>query len=573
LIKSGNYIDKTDIIHAFFTAEELFDEEIQDFKKRALLLVYCRRFGKSTFLGFLDAVFNALPYLGNCPSDLVRARIWTYNKGPELLAFGLHPVVHLEMTQVHSIETLCAVVRLALLCAGLNPDEVDKLTPTSGGSASVLLEAGIRALNAQYLTDTGAVSETILLVDEYDFVHRHPDYQQPLRDAVVELYNLSKNKDSGISLMILTGLTRMVGAGISTLNGLVDVGFITRYHGLCGILRSEFLHSCPETLKSMVRSQHGEELEAVLDALSKEWNGFRFGITQSPDETIPVENLYSPIDILQLVAHILHAFSLPSSEWIQKIHAEFEFTRIRDKFNGAGQFELLVTHLAGGWVTQQSLRDPLDRNCYMTLASSAVPRILYELGLLSVDRAETDRVLLKPPNSAVMRRGLEALMRQANFTKTPTASQIDAIIDSGAIDLIAEACHVTAMLYKDSSWMREYAFQDMLYLALLKQLPPVPGATYSVVAEYSVRKGRVDIAIAFGLKLLLIEIKLSKEPADFKPSVVMLVRITFIIFLLLFSLLLIVILSLRRRSTRISWKRHQFKCASTYPHPHTSPPT
>ena len=156
LIMANTFIDKTAIVYDLLVKEDLFVEDLEDFKSRTLLLVYCRRFGKSTFLRFLRTVFNPQPRLNGYDSGAIRDRIATYSKGRELLQFGCHPVFYMDMTKAETIPALKEAILQALMCAGLNQEMLNTIAAKPESlPPSTLLTLGVGALNTKFMEDTG----------------------------------------------------------------------------------------------------------------------------------------------------------------------------------------------------------------------------------------------------------------------------------------------------------------------------------------------------------------------------------------------------------------------------------
>ena len=529
LLMQNQFIDKTERVLSLL--EPLFRREVGDFTSSPLALIYCRRFGKSTVLRFLRAVFSPLPVLNGHKFDSIKAKIWSYRRGQEILEMGMHPVVLLDMTQASTTANLQEIISASLVCAGLPEHEAKAGQGTL--SPAVQLRKGVLALNARFFNETGRSSKTILLIDEFDKQHRSGDADLRLLSAIHELYSLCKEADSGISLFIVAGLTRMVGSGLSVMNNMndqADVSLQSKHHGLCGILESELLDSAGKKLEELAQSVFRQDLQSLMKPLRQQWNGFRFGITPGGpfEESESITALYSPLDAWELIRHLSAGWQhKPSSAWLRSMHSEFEFVNFHKRYNTSAWFFQLTKHLAGGWVHEDALRLQLDRQDYIDLQDQFVKRVLFELGLLRVERVDAGMVLLGPPNNQLLRRGFELLMKKVAYVATPTTEEIAEILSrEGITKLVEQASAETTALFKFSDWIREYAFQDCLYLLLLQKLPPPaagidqlqeeeggaqPRHEYKVRGEYATWGGRSDIYSEHaGRAAVHIEMKIQK---------------------------------------------------------------
>jgi hypothetical protein len=488
------FIDKTPRLHNLL--QFYFDVHKQDFHSTPLALVHSRRFAKSTILKLIQAVFSPLPLLDGYTFDDVKSKIRACVKGPALLAFGMHPVFLLDMQLASSIASMRSLIASALKDAGLENKTVDALENHTV-SLAVFLREGVRALNERFCAETGKVTKTIVLIDEFDKPFRALNPDVKLLEACGEVYGLCKDKDTGISLFIVAGLTRMAGSGLSdmnTLNRYADISFQRTHHGLGGISQSELLAWGPtrNELDVKAREVFGKSIENLVAELALEWNGFCFAI-DAPSET--ADPLFSPVDVWQLIQDLQENHAYRSSVWLETMYSEFEFTNFRDQFAAKPFFLQLSKHLGGGWMKQSDLRMPFSRDDYQSLKNPhVVKRVLLELGILAVkDVTKDGMVLLAPPNKGVMEAGFGLLLNKTGFNTMPSTAEVQELLSEAEFKrVIDQAAMEVSSMFSASDWIREYAFQDALYLLLLQRLPKLSEAEYELEAEYS-SSGRVDI--------------------------------------------------------------------------------
>jgi hypothetical protein len=166
LLLENCFIDKSAILHHIL--KENFNAKEDDFWSVPLLLVYPRRFAKTTLLGFMEAVFSPVHSLGdNYQMDEVRTKIAALECGGKLLEYGWRPVVSLDLQGISDVNDLNHYIADRLERAGLEDYKVDlTLEPRRQ------LLRGVKMLNEQFKKNFGINRNTIVLVDEYDDLFR-----------------------------------------------------------------------------------------------------------------------------------------------------------------------------------------------------------------------------------------------------------------------------------------------------------------------------------------------------------------------------------------------------------------
>ena len=229
--------------------------------------------------------------LGNFTCEQLKTKVASLERGQELLSFGMHPVVSLDMQTIDCVAELLKHIGDRLERAGLDEATVKELMTTCINPTD-LLASGAKILNNKFRTDFGVESKTIVLIDEHDKPFRNRNLSDDdtnakdsnsILSALVKLFGLGKVDGTGISLLILCGLTRMVGSGLSILNNRVDISHESKYHGLCGISALEFINSCNGELDQYAKDNYeGMSLEVVVRTIfTPKWDGFRFGLDKN----------------------------------------------------------------------------------------------------------------------------------------------------------------------------------------------------------------------------------------------------------------------------------------------------
>jgi hypothetical protein len=422
--------------------------------------------------------------------ETVREKIASLECGKELLAFGLHPVIWLDMLGVSSVDKLNYEIEDQLERAGIDKQAIKEIiTPIE--TPKIRLIVGAKWLNEKFEKDYGVPTRTIVMVDEHDkpFRKKRGDKNN---DALIlelaELYGLGKDMaDSGISLLILCGLTRIVGSGLSETNNLVDVSRKSKYHGLCGISAKEFVKSCSGALDELAKKTYQTldsktvwDLETVLQKeIVEDWNGFRFGIDDEAglvNPNLPEGALFSPLDVWEVVESLVKGRKHRSSRWMATMSCEFEFTSFAEIYSTDEGFIELALNLEGGWVGTNDLKKKLTREEYMKLSSNLnTKKVLWELGLLSVKSVRTGEVFLQSPNWMVTRYAMILLVKKAGHG-VPSLDLVDLYLsdhENGFGRIVAKAASAVTNTFRGTgeNVVREYPFQDFLFMQLFYRFP------------------------------------------------------------------------------------------------------
>ncbi len=495
------FIDKSAALYNFLIRR--FDDYANDFGFVPVLVVYPRRFAKTTLLGFIEAVFSPVPTFGLYQADKVRTKIAALDFGKELLDFGWRPVVRLDLQNVETINGLKDQIKYKLGRAGLKEADLETLM-TSSVSPEVLLYQGLRKLNKDFEQTFGIKRNTIVLIDEYDKLFRDGEinnYYQDIKNdsevalekkktiaALFRIFGFAKEASlDGISLLVLCGLTRIVGSGLSQMNNLVDVSSWTIYHGLCGISAGELV----ECAKGRLDVSAKETLVDVLvQKFIPDWDGFRFGLDGEVGYLDPESfdgALFSPLDVWEIVRSSVEKRKMQSSAWAATVQSEFEFTSFAARYissGDAGFFEL-CRNLQGGWVDTENPGYNMERENYLLIKNNMhVKKVLFELGLLSVKEISNENarnenwVRLGSPNWTVTRNAMRLLVDIAQ--RGTTSEQLArAYLDDNANgfgNIVVSAASEASNKYRGTGKdvVREYPFQVYLFMELLFRFPEGP---------------------------------------------------------------------------------------------------
>jgi hypothetical protein len=504
LLLENAFIDKSAALYNLLFRR--FDSNAKDFGFVPLLLVYPRRFAKTTLLGFIEAVFTPVPTLGNYHMNEVRTKIAALKWGKKLLDFGWRPVVCLDLQNIETVAGLKEQIESRLGRAGLKEADLEALMASSTSPEDLLYD-GVRKLNKNFTERFGIKRKTIVMIDEYDklFRDRDIDDYQEKKDtdtetarekkrtiaALFRIFGFAKEASfEGVSLLVLCGITRMMGSsGLSKVNNLVDVSRWTIYHGLCGISAREFVNCASGRLDGLAKEifnvKNFEEL--LVQTFIPEWDGFRFGLDTRVGHLNPEffdGALFSPLDVWAIVQLLVEKHKVQSSVWTETMKSEFEFTRFAARYissGDAGFFEL-YRNLQGGWINTANPGYNMDRNKYLLLENDLnVQKVLFELGLLSVkdishENAMHERwVRLGSTNWTVTRNALRLLVGIAQHGTTTEELARAYLGDNanGFGNIMVSAAREVSNKYRATrkDVVNEYPFQDYLFMELLFRFP------------------------------------------------------------------------------------------------------
>jgi hypothetical protein len=468
LLEDDYFIDKSAALYHLI--KDYYDVEKRDFRSVPMRLVYPRGFGKTIMLEFIKDVFSPLPELDNYNRNQeMKTKIASLEKGRELFMFGSHPVILLTAPLFFwQVNTWIA---RGLERAGLVNLVADQtLTPREH------LLKGVTRLNAKFEEASGVRTNTIVLIDDYDFFFQDKNLDNSVLAAIMDLYLLGKEQDTGISLMVFSGRSRMVE---SEVNSYIDVSRKSKYHGLCGFSARELVKCANRQLDGhSKRNYDGQTFEEILQKkFGPEWNKFRFGLDEEIgllDPTSPEGLLFSPMDAWKLVMFLLNDKKYPpSSAWHDTMGNELEFTSFANRYTSTlkGRYTL-YRNLQGGWV---DVTDPkfmmMSKQDYLQVGNNLqVKQVFLEAGLLTVKEVDGNMVRLGSPNWTVTKNGLTMLWDKTKQESLPMDLAYYYVSNDGFAEMVSDAAAEVNSMNRgggESNWCKnsldEYLFMEMLY--------------------------------------------------------------------------------------------------------------
>ncbi|MBQ8708572.1 MAG: AAA family ATPase, partial [Succinivibrionaceae bacterium] len=279
------YIDKTDLICS-----------IGKLKATSVFLSRPRRFGKSLLLSTFESLFSRglkdFENLKIIENDVKsKDRFWHNEK--------TYKVIHLDFSPyTNDLESLKSGITIKLQYA-LMGKKLSELSETEKHNSPI-------DLLMSYKTENDAISEFVLLIDEYDSPISHsvdnPQKMKEMMDFISSFFAAIKSCERIFRFVCITGITRLAHVSLfSMFNNLEDITANDKYSSLLGITEDE-LHE--------YFGQYVQNAAAVLDMsvsdvyarLKSTYNGFQFTIGAQ-------QTVYNPWSIISFLKKPEQGFS------------------------------------------------------------------------------------------------------------------------------------------------------------------------------------------------------------------------------------------------------------------------
>ncbi|NOQ36400.1 MAG: AAA family ATPase [Methylococcaceae bacterium] len=448
------YVDKTPFV------EKLANEGKYYFLSRP------RRFGKSLLLSTLKSAFLGEQTLFK---GLYLENNWDWSKQ--------YPVIHLSFGGggASSVHILYQIIQFNLdSCAKqYNIQLSNNYPPNRFGEL-------IQALYEQ----TGM--PVVILIDEYDKPIldnlKKPDFAETIRDELKNLYAVIKDHDTYIKFALLTGVSKFSKVSLfSGLNNLRDISLNPDYASLCGYTEAE------------IKQVFAERLEGVdFKKLARWYNGYNF----------LGENVYNPFSIL---------LYLDSKEfdnyWFETGSPSFLLKLIKSGQYAAPDLEnisLTKSCLGSFDINDITLETLLFQTGYLTIKSveSFGGDKLFHLSYPNQEvKASLNQYLLSdlirgnPSDNAKNRMAMYKALQQADFVS----------LKQTIVRLFASIPHD----WYRKNQMSHYEGYDasIIYSCFC-------AFGFTVIAEDSTNKGRIDLTVMLDNKVFIIEFKALDEQAE-----------------------------------------------------------
>ena len=432
-----------------------------------------RRFGKSLTLSTLKAVFEG-------KKELFKG-LAIYDKPYD---WKPYPIIHLSFGDYNVMSN--AVREL--------PDYLMAKVQRIAQEYSIHLEGGTPGLCFGYLIDQlYKKDQVVILVDEYDKPIldniSSPDVKE-IQQCLKGFYSVLKDRNTQERLLFVTGVSKFSHVSLfSDLNNLTDITMDARYATMLGYTQEELEANFGDRITALAGDRSTDELKAEIKAW---YNGYRF---HSNSATV-----YNPVSL----ARFFESGGEFNTYWFSTGTPTFLLDLImKSNFN----FSLALNNPVSG-----SFFNSFE---IMTLDPMV---LLFQTGYLTIDRAEQRKVpftnktvteyYLHFPNLEVEESFNGSLLAYYTSVKKQDAQELIlnliTAVGTGDVDAFLKLFQsVFAGIPYTIHVKDEHYYQTVFYVIcdLLKLM---------VQAETCTSDGRIDMMVAAGEWIYVIEFKLNK---------------------------------------------------------------
>eukprot|EP01138_Halocafeteria_seosinensis_P013416 gb/GECG01013702.1/.p1 GENE.gb/GECG01013702.1/~~gb/GECG01013702.1/.p1 ORF type:complete len:711 (+),score=80.76 gb/GECG01013702.1/:1-2133(+) len=504
MIPQGMFIDKTR------SYKNCLDPQ-NNRKKGVRAATFPRRFGKTTWLSFMDLTLGPVWRLEARERKALYQGISRLDDGNAFLLAPLRPVLHFDLLNVETPEDVQYMVYKAFHQYGITVDAATPFGAVCEDGIAVLkhlYQTVIRELEEEKVCQPGQISPDVLvLVDEYDAMYRESERdditdqkRQQCEQSITCITRLcralKKRIRDSIWNVCIVSLVPLGHTGLSELDVSENMTLQKKYHSLFGISEQELFTALQHhssvylNLDTVVQwAQHPDvnivpantnmsttnKVRYVKCWMRKRINRFCMAIDKEDEELDP---LYSPLDvvhILQLVFENKHEY--PQLQWLERscsLYGHLLANHIR--------FEDVSEALCGGVVSKSLFyhRQKISEFFSPPSTGGDIRLLLFYLGLLQVSQSDqTQVVLLSSDDSRSMKAKFSILTHQL-----VAGSRDDAVLYDNYVhkmskypdrlfatirDCIKQASRRIKARYKGFYHLREIPYQDALYHCLCER--------------------------------------------------------------------------------------------------------
>lgn len=458
------YVDKTDKL------VELVKNGRRYFLSRP------RRFGKSLTISTLEAMFRGKVELfeGLSSEEWVKE----HAKNP-------YAVISLDMSGFSEPET-GEELNGSLITELEEIAEENELEIASPPNCGEMLKKVLQALYKK----SGYV---VVLIDEYDspILNYISDLEkaEEMRAVLRSFYKVLKSCDKYLRFLFITGISKFSKVGVfSALNNLEDISMDEEYGSITGYTQEELEVYLSDRIDDAALRMKLTR-EELLRGLKDYYDGFSFDGR---------EKIYNPFSIMQSVkkasfGNYWYESGSPSFivEWMKEHQIQepegYRHVKVRSDFTSSQEIERA---------------DPKS--------------FLYQSGYLTIERKEGNILTLDYPNREVLDSlsgmYLELVYRIENFASL--GAEIWRALEGGNIKEIVRLYNIalSEIPYDDYSRNRNEYWYRSMFVMLLR------GAGVIVYSEVHTHKGRSDVVIQLGKKIIVLEFKFASRSSEIEQK-------------------------------------------------------
>ena len=461
------YVDKTEYIWQLIRpAKEMY------------FLSRPRRFGKSLTLSTLKSVFEG-------KKELFKG-LAIYDKP---YSWEKHPIIHLDMNgrDFGTLEKMEDSFRHILM----EQAEMNGVVLSDAASSTMFHKL------IQMLHDRDG--DVVVLLDEYDKPILNNIAKENVSDFLAALkvfYSVIKEKSGMLRLAFITGVSKFCHVSLfSDLNNLTDITMDARFATMLGYTQEEFEANFREQIKATEKKRsldHAELLKQI-----KDWyDGFRFHAA-SP-------SVYNPVSLAKFFEHGGEF----NNYWFETGTPTFLLDLIMKS-----KFDFCI-----------SLNKPVATSFFSSFEVTSLDPLvlLFQTGYLTIDRAErkqvpfTDKTVmeyyLRFPNFEVEESFHNSLLAYCTSVRKQDSQElilnlITAVGTGDANGFLKQFKTVFANIPYTIHVKDEHYYQTVFYVVcdLLNLM---------VEAEICTNDGRIDMMVAAGEWIYVIEFKLNKTAGE-----------------------------------------------------------
>ena len=454
------YVDKTEVIYRLTQSGKYF------------FLSRPRRFGKSLMLSTIEAYFEGRRKLFD--------GLWLGQA--EGVDWTPHPVLRLNLVNTSpSIRGLQSTLESHF-----------EIWEEQYGVHYSNLEYGDRLFRIIKAAYEATGTKVVVLIDEYDKVLVNTMDDERLHEEIKKIlkpvFGTLKGADAYIKFAMLTGVSRFSKLSIfSDLNNINDISLDDRFCTICGITEAEMRRDFAAGITRFAEKEN-TDFEGMVQILKKNYDGYHFS------ENCP--DIYNPFSLINALdaLKILH-------RWFESGTPTFLIKMMQER--------------------DEDIRDILSTDSDSTsLASSDtiftnLTALLFQTGYLTIKSydPDTEEYSLGVPNREVsyglFRHLLPEYSGQGNDPSMAAVRAIRKAIQGGKPEEMLERLKtfMSRIPYTLSKGKAESYFQNNLYIifSLLG---------FTVEAEYTTARGRIDILLKTSKYIYVIELKLDGSPEE-----------------------------------------------------------
>ena len=433
-----------------------------------------RRFGKSLTISTLKAVFEG-------KKDLFKG-LAIYDKPYD---WKPYPVIHLDLNgfDFGSIDAVrSSLCRLMRETAAIHHLHLNESKPEQ--------------MFREIITELSKKNEIVILLDEYDKPILNnigkPECKQILADLKA-FYSVIKAFEGKLRFAFITGVSKFCHVSLfSDLNNLTDITMNAKYATMLGYTQEEFEINFTEQIEAVEKIQ-ARSHQDFLAEIKKWYDGFRFHASS--------ESVYNPVSLASFFEHGGEF----SNYWFE---------------TGTPSF-LLELIMKSKLDFSVSLNNPVSSSFFNAFEISDLDPLvlLFQTGYLTIDRVAqrqvpfTDKTIteyyLRFPNREVEESFNNSLLAYCTTVRKQDSQElilhlITAVGSGDADEFMKLFQSIFAGIPYNIHVKDEHYYQTVCYVIceLLKIM---------VQAEVFTSNGRIDMMVAAGEWIYVIEFKLNKS--------------------------------------------------------------